>query len=332
MSKELFATRSWVETIALTGSTPLLKTVTTSQLSELINESSLVPGYIYRLTDYVCVPANPATQASAGHQFDILFLAISTNKLHKKCFADHHEGDAYFANSDLSKWDLDVSFDATTGVVTVTRMRDEFENECFFDFKNLKSTLTISGTTGLFYHFRDSSGGDDTLSGNSYNNKVGKDSIDFSAGPGNCSIRVGANCKGWVSDSDCSNWKVGDNCSNWKCGSSCNAFTAGTGSSSWEIGSNVSGWSCGEYCSDWKTLDTQDAVIGDFNSFRIESGNSNFDMIRQSSSGTVKNFTIGFGSSASLSSTMPRAKVTFTEVNQNYHTLVVPFNSITLQV
>jgi len=81
-----------------------LKT-TWSELKALRDASKLVPGRQYRITDYVCTTAQ-ANTSSAGHQFDIIVVADSVNKLNEVARACLHEGDTYFANSKLEAWQL----------------------------------------------------------------------------------------------------------------------------------------------------------------------------------------------------------------------------------
>lgn len=94
-----------------TGGGGLIKT-TMQELFDLKAAGELVPGCLYRIEDYAptySVPAyneGPSLQGyrMAGHQFDIIVLAVSESEIAAECWFDHHEGDTYFVNSDLSKW------------------------------------------------------------------------------------------------------------------------------------------------------------------------------------------------------------------------------------
>lgn len=134
------------------------------------NNSLLTAGQWYRITDYTCTTTQTDTQ-SAGHQFDILVQATSPNTLSEVVKAIRHEGDTYFANSDLEAWkiwyclDNDTTrfawADATNGKGVIYRMIDEWNNDCPYDFKNIqfKRDLTDgvldteNGTTTWVYTF-----------------------------------------------------------------------------------------------------------------------------------------------------------------------------------
>ena len=74
--------------------------ITYSELVTLRDNSQLIPGQQYRITDYMTTTAQENTK-SAGHQFDIIVTADSVNTLNEKARAIQHEGDTYFANANL---------------------------------------------------------------------------------------------------------------------------------------------------------------------------------------------------------------------------------------
>lgn len=131
----------------------LYEAVTYSQLVAKINNSQLVKGKKYRITDYVTTTTQSNT-SSAGHAFDLVVTAIDVNKLDCKASALLHSGDTYFstAGADLSKWQIwyDVNndttkyawADATNGKGVIYRMIDEWRNDCPYDFKNILFTKT----------------------------------------------------------------------------------------------------------------------------------------------------------------------------------------------
>ena len=135
---------NWVE---LLQSSNVLTSVTYSQLATLINNSQLVPGLYYRIIDFVTTTSQPRTQ-SAGHAFDLIVQAISSNELSEDANACLHVGDTYFAGSDLKAWVLKYSFandtnkyawaNTTNGKGVIYYMKDEFGNECGYDFKNIQ--------------------------------------------------------------------------------------------------------------------------------------------------------------------------------------------------
>ncbi len=123
-----------------------IKNTTYSALKTLRDNSQLVPGGWYKITDYVTTTVSPNTQ-SAGHQFDVIVRADEVNKLNENAYAAKHSGDTYFANSKLEAWELKycidndrskfVWADSTNGKGVIYYMKDEFGNECPYDFKNI---------------------------------------------------------------------------------------------------------------------------------------------------------------------------------------------------
>lgn len=86
------------------------KEVTWSELRVLRDNNELVPGQQYRITDYVATTTQEDTQ-SANHPFDLIVTANSTNQLSEIARAIQHEGDSYFANSNLAAWKVNYCFD-----------------------------------------------------------------------------------------------------------------------------------------------------------------------------------------------------------------------------
>ena len=136
-----------------------LTETTYSALKTLRDNSQLVPGKQYRITDYACTTTTTNT-SSAGHAFDIIVVADLSNKLNENARAClHNSGDNYFANSKLEAWQLKYCIDndtnrfawadSTNGKGVIYWMKDEFNNECPYDFKNI---LFTSETTIGFYH------------------------------------------------------------------------------------------------------------------------------------------------------------------------------------
>ncbi len=107
----------------------------------------LTPGMWYRITDYACTTTQADTQ-SAGHQYDILVLATAAGTLSENALAAHHSGDTYFEDSKLEAWQLKYCLDndadrflwadTTNGKGVVWWLKDEWDNECFYDFKNIQ--------------------------------------------------------------------------------------------------------------------------------------------------------------------------------------------------
>ena len=116
------------------------------ELKTLRDNSQLVPGTWYRITDYTCTTTTTNT-SSAEHVFDILVLATDVNKLSEEARAIKHSGDTYFTNNNLEAWKLWYCLDndtnrfdwasSITGKGVIYRMIDEFNNDVPYDFKNI---------------------------------------------------------------------------------------------------------------------------------------------------------------------------------------------------
>ena len=127
--------------------TSLMTEITYSALVTLRGNSGLTPGMWYRITDYATTTTQSDTHA-AGHNFDVVVLALSTNKLCEEARAILHSGDSYFANSNLAAWRLWYSLDnnhtlyawadTSNGKGVIYRMIDEWNNDCPYDFKNIQ--------------------------------------------------------------------------------------------------------------------------------------------------------------------------------------------------
>lgn len=143
---------------AISAST--LTNTTYSNLTTLINQSKLIPGTFYRITDYVTTTIQSDTQ-SANHAFDVIVTADSTNKLNANARAIQHSGDTYFNGQKLESWELKYDInndtdrfawaDSTNGKGVIYYMKDEYGNEAGYDFKNIqmkyyKITATTTAT------------------------------------------------------------------------------------------------------------------------------------------------------------------------------------------
>ena len=141
-----------------------LTKVTYAELKELRDNGELVEGHLYRITDYEFTTVQADTK-SAGHVFDIIVLATSTNELSHIARAIAHEGDTYFDGNDLGAWemwyDLDNDTDkyawadAENGKGVIYRMIDDKRNDCPYDFKNalfFNDKLTTYTTEDKYYY------------------------------------------------------------------------------------------------------------------------------------------------------------------------------------
>lgn len=136
--------------------------ITWSDLKAKRDAGELTLGQFYRIIDYQCTTTESYTQ-SAGHQFDIIVLALSKNTLSEQAYAALHSGDTYFANNNLSAWKLWYCLDNdtdrfkwadnTNGKGVIYRMVDEFDNDVPYDFKNIKFKHPINPSSSSFYYY-----------------------------------------------------------------------------------------------------------------------------------------------------------------------------------
>ena len=121
---------------------------THAELLAMVEGGTLVAGQQYRITDFVTTVANDAEARSAGHAFDLIVVADDEKTLNAAARAIAHDGDTYFANADLSKWQVWYDIhndttryqwaDATSGKGVIYRLIDEWQNDCPYDFKNVQ--------------------------------------------------------------------------------------------------------------------------------------------------------------------------------------------------
>ena len=121
--------------------------ITYAEIKVLREQSKLKAGQFYRITDYVTTTTQENTQ-SAGHVFDVIVIATDVDTLNENAKVIKHEGDTYFANSNLDAWEIKYDLDndttkyawadETNGRGVIFYMKDEWNNECPYDFKNIQ--------------------------------------------------------------------------------------------------------------------------------------------------------------------------------------------------
>ena len=137
--------------------------ITYAEIKVLREQSKLKAGQFYRITDYVTTTTQENTQ-SAGHVFDVIVIATDVDTLNENAKVIKHEGDTYFADSNLDAWEIKYDLDndttkyawadATNGKGVIYYMKDEFNNECPYDFKNIQfKRYKLRNQSGL--HFAD---------------------------------------------------------------------------------------------------------------------------------------------------------------------------------
>lgn len=130
------------------GGTPaeLAVSTTYTELKALRDGANLVPGTWYRITDYVCTTTQKGTR-SAHNAFDVIVRADDESHLNENAFASLNAGDNYFKDCKLEAWQLKYCLENDTGRFgwaddengrgVIYYMRDEWGNECPYDFKNI---------------------------------------------------------------------------------------------------------------------------------------------------------------------------------------------------
>lgn len=98
-----------------------LVVTTHAELKAMRDAGKLTPGSLYRITDYQCTTTQANTR-SAGHQFDIVLLALSEDKLAEESWAMMHDNI------------YDVTFaDGVTKKCWIYETEDEEDNIVFVD-------------------------------------------------------------------------------------------------------------------------------------------------------------------------------------------------------
>lgn len=129
---------------------------TWAELKGMRDNSQLTVGCLYRITDYETIILEADVQ-SAGHVFDIIVLATDVNQLSEDAMAVHSERDTdgYFASSKLEAWELKYCLDNDTSRFTwagegkgvIWGMKDEHNNLCPYDFKNVQFKRSLITST-----------------------------------------------------------------------------------------------------------------------------------------------------------------------------------------
>lgn len=115
----------------------------------LYKDEKLIPSCFYEIENYTLVLDPDRTNIKSGdHKFNIILQAISKNKFSEvaKAAPSKDESNTYFSNCDLSKWELkyciendkarfDWAYNRGQGIIYY--MKDEWSNECPYDFKNV---------------------------------------------------------------------------------------------------------------------------------------------------------------------------------------------------
>ena len=124
-----------------------IRLITYEELKTLRDDSQLNPGQYYRITDFVTTTTTQEYFQSAGHAFDIIVLATDVNVLNENAKAIKHDSDTYFDDANLDAWELKYDLDndkskygwadEVSGKGVIFFMKDEWNNEAPYDFKNI---------------------------------------------------------------------------------------------------------------------------------------------------------------------------------------------------
>lgn len=149
--------------------------ITYESLKELRDNEQLVSGQFYRMIDYDTV-ASGYDIAVANHHFDLILLSLDESHLSENARACHSERDEekYFKYSNLETWEIKYCIDndsdrfewadTTNGKGVIYYMKDEFGNECPYDFKNIlfhKGVYTFDTLGGEYHDYENMLGGQD---------------------------------------------------------------------------------------------------------------------------------------------------------------------------
>ena len=108
---------------------------------------TLVPGQLYQITDYTCTTRTAYSRAVYNY-FDIIVTALSTGRLSENASAFYHAGNTSFGGANLEAWEIKYCIDNDenrfdwadiyNGKGVIYYMKDEWNNECGYDFKNIQ--------------------------------------------------------------------------------------------------------------------------------------------------------------------------------------------------
>ena len=128
-------------------SADLLTPTTYAELRTLKEEGKLVAGMMYRITDYMTATSQTNTR-SANHRFDIIVTALDNRTLSEDAMAIQHEGDTYFANSNLAAWRLRYRFENDSAEFGWARKEDATELAKWSSQWGILDTADINGSKG----------------------------------------------------------------------------------------------------------------------------------------------------------------------------------------
>lgn len=102
--------KQWTHGQLYGGENEFIGRVTCNELRNLRNNAKLVPGKMYRITDYSAVSTQEDTRATS-HRFDIIVTALTESILSEEAIATYNEHDHYFDNCNLDAWKIWYTLD-----------------------------------------------------------------------------------------------------------------------------------------------------------------------------------------------------------------------------
>lgn len=134
----------WNHGTYFAGTSDLVQMLNYQDLKNLKENNKLVPGKFYCITDYTAITKQNET-TSAGNVFGIVIQATSNNTFSHDASAvavnDNFDGNLldawvikYDFNNDTNRY---AWADPDNGKGVIYYMKDEFNNECPYDFKNI---------------------------------------------------------------------------------------------------------------------------------------------------------------------------------------------------
>ncbi|OQA47234.1 MAG: hypothetical protein BWY47_01473 [Bacteroidetes bacterium ADurb.Bin302] len=238
-----------------------------ADLLALIANNELIPNSSYRITDYTTTTAQADT-TSAGHDFDVIVTALSTNELSEDAKCVRKVGDTYFENAKLEAWEIKYCIhndtsrfawaDTVNGKGVIYYMKDEWNNECPYDFKNIQ----FKKSNVFLYTFGGTA--DNSLTGGCHHNTMmdyvsssvlrlnfntfGRGCYSNTFGNNCYSNTFGDYCGGNTFGNSCYSNTFGDNCRFNTFGNGCNSNTFGYGFNYNTFGNNCCFNTFGNYC------------------------------------------------------------------------------------
>lgn len=215
-------------------------------LKTLRNNSQLIPGAMYRITDYETqlleydvpdeesgaepehvlwgsgfyMPAVDMSLYLKKYYFDIVVVALSSNEISEQAYAVHSARDVegHFTNRNLSAWKVyyrlenkhDFWFVPKTAKGVIYKLVNEYGNEAPYDFENVHyGHIPVFGmgcTNNILEGYYI------TLGNYCHDNYIGKNSVRIKIGSYSKGNTFGVKCRGIVLGSYCNYNTFGNNC------------------------------------------------------------------------------------------------------------------------